>query len=226
MKPERIAFMFTCLLTFFIFSSCDKEKMKNGEVPSPPEELEKGKFDETPFRWEYRFSTVTKDDLFIGDLYISVNNRYMVTPPALYIGAAYSEKNFGTSFNPEIIASRNPLDVIFDFTKPFTGTINEKNGSIGYKKLLVDALESKQYKEYITNRLSPFDIKMSEVYSYGDIEKAFTHNNGSLGALLSKEAKRTSKKKNIKSRAVGAWLTEVLLSMQIRLSMGSLKIKA
>lgn len=79
MKPERITLTLICLLAFFFFSSCDKEKRNNGEVPGPPEEPGKGKFDEAPFRWDYRFSTAAEDDLFIGDLYISVNNRYMVT---------------------------------------------------------------------------------------------------------------------------------------------------
>lgn len=203
MKPERMTLMFICLFTFVFLSACEKEETNNKEVvPTFPEEPHKGRFDETPFAWDYRFSTVSEDDLFIGDLYISVNDRYMVTPPPLYIGAAYSEKNFGISFKPEIIASRNPLDVVFDFTIPFTGTIEKKYGSIGYKELLNDALESKQYKKYMNNRLSPFDIKLVEVYTYEDIEKVFPYNR-SLGELLSQEAKKTSKIKGIKSRTIG-----------------------
>lgn len=204
MKLERITLIFICLFVFFFFSACEKEEINNkNAVPTLPEEPDKGRFDETPFAWDYRFSTVSEDDLFIGDLYISVNNRYMVTPPSLYIGAAYSEKNFGVSFKPEIVTSRNPLDVIFDFTKPFTGTIDSnKHGSIGYKELLSDVLESKQYKEYINNRLSPFDVNLVEVYTYEDIEKAFPCN-GALGELLSEEAKKTSKIEGIKSRTTG-----------------------
>lgn len=203
MKFEYLNVIFISLLVMSSLSACDKEETTNNrKVPNHPEEPDKGRFDEAPFAWDYLFSTVTEDDLFIGDLYLSVDNRYMVTPPPLYLGAAYSEKNFGISFKPEIIASRNPLDVIFDFTKPFTGTIDKKHGSVGYKELLADALESKQYKEYITNRLSPFDIKLVEVYTYEDIEKAFP-NNASLGELLSKEAQKTSKKKDIKSRTAG-----------------------
>lgn len=203
MKPERITLMFICLFTFVFLSACEKEETNNKEVvPTFPEEPDKGRFDETPFAWDYRFSTVSEDDLFIGDLYISVNNRYMVTPPPLYIGAAYSEKNFGISFKPEITASRNPLDVVFDFTIPFTGILEKKYGSIGYKELLNDALESKQYKKYMNNRLSPFDIKLVEVYTYKDIEKAFPYNR-SLGELLSQEAKKASKIKGIKSRTMG-----------------------
>lgn len=203
MKPERITLIFICLFAFVFLSACEKEETNNkGGIPTFPEEPAKGRFDETPFAWDYRFSTVSEDDLFIGDLYISVNNRYMVTPPPLYIGAAYSEKNFGISFKPEITASRNPLDVIFDFIKPFTGTIENKQGSIGYKELLADALESNEYKEYMSGRLSPFDIKLVEVYTYEDIEKAFLYNEA-LGELLSKEAKKTSKIKGIKSRTTG-----------------------
>lgn len=203
MKPERITLIFICLFAFVFLSACEKEETNNKDVgPILPKEMAKGRFDETPFAWDYRFSTASEDDLFIGDLYISVNNRYMVTPPSLYIGAAYSEKNFGVSFKPEITASRNPLDVIFDFTKPFTGTIENKQGSIGYKELLADALESNEYKEYMNGRLSPFDIKLVEVYTYEDIEKAFPYNEA-LGELLSKEAKKTSKIKGVKSRTTG-----------------------
>lgn len=205
MKPERTTLMFICLFAFafVFFSSCEKEETTNeGVVSTLPEEPEKGRFDETPFAWDYRFSTVSEDDLFIGDLYISVSNRYMTTPPLLYIGATYSEKNFGISFRPEITASRNPLDVIFDFTKPFIGTVNRKHGSIGYNKLLVNALDSKQYKAYMNNRLSPFDMSLVEVYTYEDIKKAFPHN-VTLGKLLSEEAEKTSKIKGIKSRTMG-----------------------
>lgn len=204
MKLERITLMCICLFAFFFFLACEKEETNNKRVvPTPSEvELDKGRFDETPFAWDYKFSTVSEDNLFIGDLYISVNNRYMVAPPNLYLGAAYSEKNFGISFKPEIVAPKNPLDVIFDFTKPFTGTMDSKYGSIGYKKLFSDALESKQYEEFINNRLSPFDVKLVEVYTYGDVEKAFPHNEV-LGGLLSKEAKKTSTIKGIKSRMTG-----------------------
>lgn len=203
MKPKRITLMFICLLALFFFSACEKEEPNHGDVPNYPEEPNKGRFDEMPFAWDYRFSTVTEDDLFIGDQYISVDNRYMVTPPPLYIGAAYSEKNFSTSFVPNMTAPRNPLDVIFDFTKPFTGTIDDETGSVGYKKLLIDALESNQYKEFINNRLSPFDVKLVEVYTYEDIEKVFYDSNGLLGELLSKEAQKMPKKKDVKSRTIG-----------------------
>lgn len=113
------------------------------------------------------------------------------------------QNDFAQSFKPEIIAPRNSLDVIFDFTKPFTGTIEKESGSIGYKELLADALESMQYKEYIKNRLSPFDIKITEVYTNSDIEKAFPANNGVLGELLSKEVKRKPQKAGIKSKLTG-----------------------
>lgn len=204
MKLERLNWVFIYFLTISIFAACDKEETNNREVPQQPEEPVKGRFDEKTFEWDYQFSTVTENDLFIGDKYISVNNRYITTPPPLYIGAAYSEKDFGTSFKPEITAPKNSLDVIFDFTQPFTVTIDKESGSIGYKELLADALESKQYKAYIHNRLSPFDMKMVEVYTSEDIEKALPNNNGILGKLLSKETEKTSEKKGTtKSKSTG-----------------------
>lgn len=203
MKLEHLNLILISVFAISFFSACEKEETKYGEVPSYPEKPNKGRFDETPFAWDYRFSTVSEDDLFIGDLYVSVDDRYMVTPPPLYLGAAYSENDFGISFNSEIIAPRNSLDVIFDFTKPFTGTIDNESGSTGFKKMLADALESEQYKEFINNRLSPFDIKLAEVYTYDDMEKAFPYNSPSLGKLLSKEVQRISTKKDIKCRLIG-----------------------
>nr|WP_294482257.1 hypothetical protein [uncultured Bacteroides sp.] len=206
LKKDKLGGLKLVLKVLFVitlFSACEKEGISNSEVPSYPEKTDKGRFDEIPFAWDYRSTSVSEDDLFIGDLYISVDNRYMVTPPPLYLGAAYNENDFGIFFKPEIIAPRNSLDVIFDFTKPFTGTIDNESGSIGYKKLLADALMSKQYKEYINDKHSPFDIRMVEVYTYDDIEKAFPCNSGSLGKLLSKEVQSTSKIKDVKSRLTG-----------------------
>lgn len=204
MKLIHLNFTLIGLLAIIFFSACEKEEIQQREEPQYPEKPVGGRFDKTPFKWDYKLSSVSKDDIFIGDQYISVENRYMITPAPLYIGAVFGENDFAQSFKPEITAPRNPLDVIFDFTKPFTGTIDKESGSTGYKKLLAEALESRQYKEYIKNRLSPFDIKITEVYTNSDIEKAFPANNGVLGELLSKEVESKPKKAGIKSKLVGA----------------------
>lgn len=203
MKLIHLNFALMGLLAIIFFSACEKEEIKKNEGPQCPEKPVGGRFDKIPFKWDYKFSSVSEDDIFIGDQYISVENRYMITPAPLYIGAAFSENDFAQSFKSEITAPRHSQDVIFDFTKPFTGTIDKESGSTGYKVLLADALESRQYKEYIKNRLSPFDIKMTEVYTNSDIEKAFPANKGVLGELLSKEVKRNSQKAGIKSKLTG-----------------------
>lgn len=165
MKLVPLNFVLMGLLAIIFFAACEKEEIKKSEEFQYPEKPVGGRFDKIPFKWDYKFSSVSEDDIFIGDRYISVENRYMITPAPLYIGAAFSENDFAQFFKPEITAPRNSLDVIFDFTKPFTGTIDKESGSTGYKELLADALESRQYKEYIKNRFSPFGIKITEVYT-------------------------------------------------------------
>lgn len=166
------------------------------------EEVPHGRFDESPFKWDYVFSSTNEDQTFIGDKFISVENRWMITPPNLYIGAAYPEKEFGTTFSPEITSARNPIDVIFEFTVPFTGTVKQEHGSIGYKTLLSEALNSTQYKEYMKNKVSPYEVRLTEIYSDQDILKAFPDND-KLSRLLLDEVEKDSSKKNTKSKLIG-----------------------
>lgn len=184
------------LLLFSVFSGCQKEESINNESKI------KGRFDNIPFKWDYTFTSNTDEQLFIGDRFISVENRFTITPPPLYVGAAYNEKDFGTSFSPEITNARNPIDIVFNFHIPFTGTVNQEHGSIGYKTLLAESLNSKQYKEYIKNKHSPYEIRLAEIYSNQDIRKVFS-NNTKLGEIISGEIKQISNKKDIKSRLIG-----------------------
>jgi len=192
MKKNILSFF----LLFFIFLSCQKEENINYEGKI------KGRFDYIPFKWDYTFSSNTDGELFIGDKFISVENRFIITPPPLYVGAAYNEKDFGTSFSPEITDARNSIDIVFNFHVPFTGTINQEHGSIGYKTLLAESLSSKQYKEYIKNKHSPYEIRLAEIYSNQDIRKVFSKNT-KLGEIISSEIEQTSNKKTIKSRLIG-----------------------
>lgn len=183
-------------LFFFICLSCQKEENIDNESNI------KGRFDNIPFKWDYTFTPGTDDQLFIGDKFISVENRFVVTPPPLYIGAAYNKKDFGTSFSPEITNAKNPIDIIFNFHVPFTGTVNQEHGSVGYKTLLAESLKSKQYKEYIKNKHSPYEIRLTEIFSNQDIQKAFS-NNTKLGEIISNEVEHISSKKAIRSRLIG-----------------------
>lgn len=195
-KHKSICISVSLLLS--LFCSCSKEK----EEPLLPESTT-GRFENTPFKWDFVHPATTEDNMFIGDRNISVNNLYVVTPPAFYIGAAYTEKEFKSSFRSEIAAYKKPIDVIFTFTKPFTGTLEKGSGSSEYRKLLVESLDSQAYKEYIENKHSLFEVKLVEIYSSTDLNKAFPNNDGILGKNLTKAMSNGSKISDVKSKLAG-----------------------
>lgn len=197
-RRDRIGCVFVSLLLFLSASSCSEEK---GEPLSP--EPDKGRFEDAPFKWDFVHSTTDKDDIFIGDKYISVDNRYVAVSPNFYVGEAYTEKDFGDSFRNEMTAYKNPIDVIFAFTNPFIGTVEEGTGASGYKKLLAMSLDSEEYKEYIKDKHSPFGVKLVEIYSSADLNKVFPDNNGILGTLLAKELNGGIKMDGIKGKLAG-----------------------
>lgn len=181
-------------LLLLVFTSCQKDENLDRET--------EGRFNNTPFQWDYVATSATEDQTFIGDRFISVENRFNIAPPILYVGSVCNKKDFGVSFAPEILSARNPIDVIFNFTMPFFGTINRDHGSVGYFSLLSECLHSTSYKTYIKNRLSPYDARLTEIYSSQDIIKAIP-NNTVLSKIISDEFVKESSGKNIKSRLFG-----------------------
>ncbi|WP_294605755.1 hypothetical protein [uncultured Bacteroides sp.] len=197
-KKHKLGCVFLSLLLTLFCSSCSKEK----EDPLNPESTA-GRFENAPFKWDFVHPATTADDMFIGDRNISVKNWYVVTPPAFYVGAAYTEKEFKRSFKPEIAAYKKPIDVIFTFTKPFTGTLEKGSGASGYMKLLVKSLDSQEYKEYIESKHSSLGVKLVEIYSSTDLNKVFPNNDGILGENLAKVMSNGSKINDVKSRLAG-----------------------
>lgn len=196
-KNKSICISISLLLTLFS-SSCSKEK----EEPAFPEPTT-GRFENTPFKWDFVHPATTEDDLFVGDRNISVKSWYVVTPPAFYVGAAYTEKEFKRTFRSEIAAFKKPIDVIFTFTKPLTGTLVKGTGELDYKRLLAESLDSQEYKEYIENKHTSFGVKLVEIYSSTDLNKAFPNNGGILGELLTKAMSNGDKINDVKSRLAG-----------------------
>lgn len=197
-KKHKLGCVFLSLLLTLFCSSCSKEK----EDPLNPESTT-GRFENAPFKWDFVHPATTADDMFIGDRNISVKNWYVVTPPAFYVGAAYTEKEFKRSFKPEIAAYKKPIDIIFTFTKPFTGTLEKGSGASGYMKLLVKSLDSQEYKEYIESKHSSLGVKLVEIYSSTDLNKVFPNNDGILGENLAKVMSNGSKINDVKSRLAG-----------------------
>lgn len=133
---------------------------------------------------------------------------FITNPIPVYLGAAYPEKEFGKSFKPEILYPRNPVDVIFNFTRPYFGEITKENGSIGYKRLLSEALDSKEYLQYLKGGAKEsFEFNCSEYFSYSDIEKAISTNAG-LAKIFSAKIKNNTKSVNIKSRLLGQLISK------------------
>lgn len=136
-----------------------------------------------------------------GDIFIS-------NPIPVYLGAAFPEKEFGKSFKPEIIYPRNSIDVIFNFTRSFFGEVTKEHGSIGYKKLFIQALDSKEYEQFLKGgSKESFEFACTEYFSYSDIEKALSGNAG-LAGIFSTKIKNNTKSVNVKSRLFGQLISK------------------
>lgn len=133
---------------------------------------------------------------------------FITNPIPVYLGAAFPENEFGKSFKPEILYPRNPIDVIFNFTRPFFGEVTKEHGSIGYKRLFTRALDSKEYEQFLNGGArESFEFMCTEYFSYSDIEKAFSGNAG-LAGIFSTKIKNNTKSVNVKSRLFGQLISK------------------
>lgn len=249
---------FIALFAMTILGACSNENdLDSIVIPQDNTATDvQGRFDNTPFQWDYTYSTdkVTDDKLiFIGDLMQAGTEEAVMTrsttdrrssgrpstgrpsgrrpaggrpipggpdqnyrdedifisnPIPVYLGAAFPEKEFGNSFKPEILYPRNPVDVIFNFPRPFIGEVIKENGSIGYKKLLTQALDSKEYELFLKGGAKEsFEFMCTEYFSYSDIEKAFSANAG-LAGIFSTKIKNNTKSVNVKSRLFGQLISK------------------
>lgn len=133
---------------------------------------------------------------------------FITNPIPVYLGAAFPENEFGKSFKPEILYPRNPIDVIFNFTRPFFGEVTKEHGSIGCKRLFTQALDSKEYEQFLNGGArESFEFMCTEYFSYSDIEKAFSGNAG-LAGIFSTKIKNNTKSVNVKSRLFGQLISK------------------
>lgn len=245
-----------CLATSLLGACSNEDELDSVVVPQDNKEVEnaKGRFDETPFTWDYAYSTDEVTDsnrIFIGDLMqaglneevatrsVTTNRRstgdgragggrrissdrtgggsgnnyrdediFISNPVPVYLGAAFPEKEFGKSFKPELLYPRNPIDVIFNFTRPFFGEVTKEHGSIGYKKLFTQALDSKEYDQFLKGGpKDAFEFMCTEYFSYSDIEKAISGSAG-LASIFSTKIKNNTKSVNVKSRLFGQLISK------------------
>lgn len=240
-----------CLATGLLGACSNEEELDSVVVPQDDKtENTQGRFDETPFAWDYTYSTdkeADSDQIFIGDLMqagldegvatrTTTNRRssgsstgrgggsrrgsgsadenyrdediFISNPIPVYLGAAFPEKEFGKSFKPEILYPRNPIDVIFNFTRPFFGEVTKEHGSIGYKRLFTQALDSKEYEQFLKGGAKEsFEFSCTEYFSYSDIEKALSASAG-LAGIFSTKIKNNTKSVNVKSRLFGQLISK------------------
>lgn len=250
-QKHYIYFVALCCLATGLLGACSNEDELDSIVVPQDNKTEnmQGRFDETPFVWDYTYSTdeeVDNGQIFIGDLMqaglngevatrTTTNRRsygdrthrggdrrgggspdenyrdediFISNPIPVYLGAAFPEKEFGKSFKPEILYPRNPIDVIFNFTRPFFGEVTKEHGSIGYKKLFTQALDSKEYEQFLKGGAKEsFEFSCTEYFSYSDIEKALSGSAG-LAGIFSTKIKNNTKSVNVKSRLFGQLISK------------------
>lgn len=181
---KNLFYLLLCLL--ISLSACEKENNTpdapvdpdvpiNPDIPANPED------NNTPLAWRELHNSIWEHeyekDLFIGIRYANAKNFQVSNDPWIYVGGIYPEKTFLARFDREIMDSINPIDIIFNFpTNPY---IEEKSkvGRISYLKILKNVLKSKEYKDFVDTRGNKaYRIRMAEMKSYEDIEKAFPDN--------------------------------------------------
>ena len=246
MKKSIFKLLLALCISAIFSISCSENEQFSELVKTENKSSNIGRFDNTPFKWDYTYSTdstsqeCNKSQIYIGDLMPintdtstvktrsytdrrSIGGRsdsrnednnyrkediFISNPIPVYLGAAYPEKEFGKSFKPEILYPRNPIDVIFNFTIPFIGEVTKANGSIGYKKLLGEALSSNEYRSHIKKGAKEsFEFMCSEYYSYSDIEKAFSGNAG-LAKIFSTKIQNNTHSINAKSKLLGQLISK------------------
>lgn len=133
----------------------------------------------------------------------STTNILISDPSIVYVGAAFSESEFGKDFSKEILYPRNPIDISTSFPDPYLGEITKETGSFGYKKFMKEVVRSAEYKTFLQKGgRESLDFQCTEYFSYSDIEKAFSSNAG-LAKIFSAKVQTNSKKTNITSRLLG-----------------------
>lgn len=208
-------------LLIYTLSACSDDSPEPDGASKPEPEKEIGRFDESPFKWDYS-SNDTFDKHFIGEVLPKVNLWADIDKPSrdpnelvshsnffirdlfdLYLGGIYNEQDIlNKNLEPAMLVARNPIEAIFDFngTSCSVSSINDELGSIGYKMALSKAVNSLEYTRHIERRYQgQYDESFVEYTSYGDIEKAFDEN-PSLGKLFSAKVKINTVGEKIKPK--------------------------
>lgn len=167
------------LLFTGVFIAC------NNEIESVDSSKEmKGRFDNTPFKWDTVVENNSKSSfLYVGDNIFSqtrnVNKDQLFAINHIgYLGGVYTESSFKElTFAEEIVKPRNPAYVYFKTANMFFAEITAPIRSFGYKMAFKEFINSNEYEEHY-NSLSTIsnEFRFTQYYSLKDVEKSFSSN--------------------------------------------------
>lgn len=206
-------------LSLLMFASCSDD---NNQAENNQSQVTKGRFDNTPFVWDEIYAQRPADNIYIGDLNVSLvkdngsrtrsshsiesnisssDNLFIISPVEVYVGAAYTKSSFPYKFDKEISKERNSIDIVFDFKDPFIDKITRETGSVGYKMSLKSAINSNEYQKQLAGNKPDPEYYITQYSSPSDLKKAFSANT-SLGSAFSAKVSGNSKNRYIRSRTL------------------------
>jgi len=181
----------TCIVLLLIVSGCDKDEI----LPSEP--------DSFSLQWDNIIdqSTEYSTDIFIGTQYIGIQGWPLVAnSPYIYVGATFPKNAFATSFDREVSGNKKPVELTFNFPRPYITGMEEVK-RVEYLKKMKEALTSEEYKSN-TPPTRPYILKIADLKSLANLESCFPENKN-FGKTLEMIGKQKFELKNIKSLSVG-----------------------
>lgn len=196
---REILFLGLCMVSFVFFTACEEKKLIDKENDKPLQDtIHEGFIPE----WKVLIDD-SKDDnaFFIGTKYLGIQGwPCLAAPPHIYVGATFPESTFATSFDKEVVGKKYPIDLVFDFPKPYLTHVETVKGS-EYLSKIKDAIKSEEYQSYIPPT-RPYIVRFAELKSLSNLEACFPDNRN-FGSTFEKIGKQKFDMKNLKSLCLG-----------------------
>lgn len=198
-----VSMTFSCIASF-MFTACERQELlpeENDKTLFPDSEKTTSKdFSPTWDKLIDRESPIT-DGVFIGTRYLGVQNWLsLASPPYLYVGATFPQSTFATSFDKEVTDGKYPIDLLFNFSIPYIGRMENPRGT-EYLQKMKEAVNSDEYKSY-TRSFQPYKGRLANLQSLSNIESCFPDNKD-FGKTLEKITRQEFNLNHIKSLSIG-----------------------
>lgn len=155
----------------------------------------------TTIVWDTFIDDSREDDIDISSKYIGVQGWWdNANPPYIYIGAVFPESSFATSFDKEVTNKKQPINLFFNFPKPYMAMMNDVR-RIEYLKVIKEAIESKEYQSF-KYPARPYIARLTELKSLDDIELCIDDNK-SFANTLKKIGNQEFDSNNVVSYCLG-----------------------